>query len=139
MPRAKPPSRKLYAQWKHRFSRPAHTECRRVTASRFSLNGSTVVEPRAGLQYQLSAATRLSVAYGLHSALQPLLSYFTQTRQADGRYAQTNRDLGFTRSHHLVLALQPAAVRQRAPAGGRLPPVAVRCPSGAQSPATFPT
>jgi hypothetical protein len=35
--------------------------------------------------------------------LQPLLSYFTLTPQADGSYQQTNRELGFTRSHHLVL------------------------------------
>ena len=93
----------LYAQWKHRFS-DALTLNAGLNTSRFALNGSTVVEPRAGLRYQASAASSLSLAYGLHSTLQPLLTYFTLTPQPDGRPAQTNRDLGFTRSHHLVLA-----------------------------------
>jgi len=91
-----------YVQWKHRFT-DQFTLNTGLSASRFELNGSTVVEPRAGLQYQLSPASSLSVAYGLHSTLQPLLTYFTQTQQADGAYAETNRELGFTRSHHLVL------------------------------------
>ena len=93
----------LYAQWKHRFSDQLTLNAG-LSASRFELNGRTVVEPRAGLQYQLSPASSVSVAYGLHSTLQPLLSYFAQTQQANGSYAETNRDLGFTRSHHLVLA-----------------------------------
>ncbi|MBO2009221.1 TonB-dependent receptor [Hymenobacter negativus] len=93
----------LYVQWKHRFTSELSLNAG-LSASRFELNGSTVAEPRLGLQYQASAATTLSLAYGLHSTLQPLLTYFYQTQQADGRYARTNHDLGFTRSHHLVLA-----------------------------------
>ena len=92
-----------YVQWKHRFSDQL-TMNAGVNASRFALNGRAVLEPRAGLQYQVSAGSSVSLAYGLHSALQPLLSYFTQTRQPNGRYLETNRGLGFTRSHHLVLA-----------------------------------
>jgi hypothetical protein len=63
-----------------------------------------VVEPRAGLQYQATPSSTVSLAYGLHSTLQPLLTYFYQSPQADGTYALTNQDLGFTRAHHLVLA-----------------------------------
>ena len=93
----------LYAQWKHRFSDQLTLNAG-LAASRFALNGRTVVEPRAGLQYQASPASTISLAYGLHSTLQPLLTYFYQSPQADGRYALTNHDLGFTRAHHLVLA-----------------------------------
>ncbi|HEX8656035.1 MAG TPA: TonB-dependent receptor, partial [Hymenobacter sp.] len=93
----------LYAQWKHRFSDQLTLNAG-LTASRFELNGSTVVEPRAGLQYQASPSSTVSLAYGLHSTLQPLLTYFYQSPQADGTYALTNRGLGFTRAHHLVLA-----------------------------------
>ncbi|UYZ64452.1 TonB-dependent receptor [Hymenobacter weizhouensis] len=93
----------LYAQWKHRFT-DRLTLNAGLSTSRFELNGSTVVEPRAGLQYQLTPSSTLSAAYGLHSALSPLLTYFYQSRQPDGSYALTNRDLGFTRSHHFVLA-----------------------------------
>ncbi|WP_375419520.1 TonB-dependent receptor domain-containing protein [uncultured Hymenobacter sp.] len=93
----------LYGQWRHRFSDQLTLNAG-LSASRFALNGSTVVEPRAGLQYQLSPASTLSAAYGLHSSLSPLLLYFYQSRQADSTYALTNQDLGFTRSHHFVLA-----------------------------------
>lgn len=93
----------LYGQWKHRFSDQLTLNAG-LSASRFELNGSTVVEPRLGLQYQVSAGSSLSLAYGLHSSLSPLLTYFYQSRQADGRYALTNKNLGFTRSHHFVLA-----------------------------------
>ena len=93
----------LYAQWKHRFSNQLTLNAG-VSALRFALNGSTAVEPRLGLQYQVSAGGSLSLAYGLHSTLQPLLTYFTQSPRPDGRAALTNHDLGFTRSHHLVLA-----------------------------------
>nr|WP_231590630.1 TonB-dependent receptor [Hymenobacter terrenus] len=93
----------LYVQWKHRFTDQLSLNAG-ANASRFELNGSTVVEPRLGLQYQVSAGSTVSLAYGLHSTLQPLLTYFYQTEQTDGSYVLTNKDLGFTRSHHLVLA-----------------------------------
>jgi len=92
-----------YGQWKHRFT-DRLTLNAGLSASRFALNGRTVVEPRAGLQYQAGPASVFSLAYGLHSTLQPLLTYFYQSKQADGSYALTNHDLGFTRAHHLVLA-----------------------------------
>jgi len=92
-----------YVQWKHRFTDQLTLNAG-LSGSRFELNGSMVAEPRVGLQYQASAASSISLAYGLHSSLQPLLVYFYRSRQDDGRYVETNHDLGFTRSHHLVLA-----------------------------------
>ncbi len=92
-----------YVQARHRFSDQLTLNAG-LNVSRFALNNSSVVEPRAGLQYQASAASRLSLAYGLHSTLQPLLTYFYQSPGTDGQATLTNHDLGFTRSHHLVLA-----------------------------------
>ena len=93
----------LYLQWKHRFSDQLTLNAG-LSASRLALNGSSAVEPRVGLQYQASASSTVSLAYGLHSAMQPLLTYFYESRLPDGSYSLTNLDLGFTRSHHLVLA-----------------------------------
>jgi hypothetical protein len=70
------------------------------------LNGSTALEPRAGLAYQWKGGQTVRLAYGLHSALQPILTYFYQTPQPNGPPALTNRGLGFTRSHHLVLGYE---------------------------------
>ena len=93
----------LYGQWKHRFTDQLTLNAG-VNALHFALNGRTVVEPRLGVQYQATPGSTLSLACGLHSALQSLPTYFTQTRLAGNSYAPLNRDMGFTRSHHLVLA-----------------------------------
>lgn len=93
----------VYGQWKHRFN-DRLTLNAGLSASRFVLNGSSAVEPRAGLHYQLTPGSTLSAAYGRHSSLQPLLVYFYQSLRADGSYALTNQQLGLTRAQHYVLA-----------------------------------
>ena len=91
----------VYGQWKHRFNERL-TLNTGLTFQNLRLNSSTALEPRIGLSYQLRAAS-LNVAYGLHSMMQPMLTYFYQTQRPDESYALTNKELGFTRSHHLVL------------------------------------
>lgn len=91
-----------YTQWQHRFSEKL-TLNTGLSLLQLTLNNASALEPRAGLSYRVSPAGSLNVAYGLHSTLQPILTYFYLSRQADGSYAQTNRNLGFTRSHHLVV------------------------------------
>jgi len=68
-----------------------------------ALNNSTSVEPRIGLKYQVSQKHTFSAGYGMHSQMQPIDVYFYRTRLDDGTYAQTNKNLGFTRSQHFVL------------------------------------
>ncbi len=66
----------------------------------FTLNGSYSIEPRIGAKWQFKPAHSLSLSYGLHSRLEMLNYYFT--RSTTGEYI--NKDLGFTRSQHLVLS-----------------------------------
>ena len=54
----------------------------------------------------ITSRSSLNVAYGLHSNLQPILTYFYQTRNPNGSYALTNKNLGFTRSHHFVVGYE---------------------------------
>jgi hypothetical protein len=88
-----------FAQWQYRASR-------RLTANAgvhvfgFLLNRQYSAEPRAALKYALSDRRSLSLGYGLHTQMQPLGTYFAQT--ADGQ--TPNRELGLSKSHHLVLA-----------------------------------
>ena len=70
----------------------------------FTLNGSWSIEPRASLNYEFLRGQSINLAYGWHSQLQPLPTYFSDGPQADGTYNYGNRQLGFTRSHHIVLA-----------------------------------
>jgi hypothetical protein len=61
------------------------------------------VEPRLGLKYIASRKSTFSFGYGLHSQSQTPGVYFYRAKQANGSYVQGNKDLGFTRSQHIVL------------------------------------
>lgn len=69
-----------------------------------ALNGSYSVEPRAAFQYALGKGHNLSLGYGLHSRIQPLGTYFTQTLDTLSQtYNYVNKDLPLLKAHHLVL------------------------------------
>ncbi|QNA42833.1 TonB-dependent receptor [Lacibacter sediminis] len=65
----------------------------------FALNKQFVIDPRLSVQYRFSAKTNLTAAYGLHSKLLPLGSYFYQSGSSF-----PNKDLKMMRSHHYILA-----------------------------------
>ncbi len=95
----------VYTQWKHRFNNRL-TLNTGLNFLRLQLNGSTALEPRAGLSYQLSPTSSINAGYGLHSQMQPILTYFYQTQQPNGTYALTNKNLDFTRSHHAIVGYE---------------------------------
>jgi hypothetical protein len=69
------------------------------------LNSETIIEPRAGMSWNLSEKDRVSFGYGLHSQMQPMESYFIQ-EEIDGQLIQPNKDLKFSKSHHAVISYQ---------------------------------
>ncbi len=68
----------------------------------FSLNHSSVYEPRMGVRYMTGKNQYLSLGFGLHSEIQPLGNYFARIRVGNDTI-QPNKDLGFTKSSHYVL------------------------------------
>ncbi len=94
-----------YLQWKHRFNEKL-TLNSGLNLMTYELNSKSVVEPRIGLSYAADEKTSFNFAYGLHSNVQPILLSFYQTRNTDGSYSLTNKDLGFTRSHHFVVGME---------------------------------
>ncbi len=90
-----------WAQWQHRFS-DAFSLNGGVHGSYFLLNETGMVEPRASLRYRLGNSQSLNFGAGLHSQLQPLEVYFTESRLPDGSTIQTNRELDLFKSVHLV-------------------------------------
>ncbi|MBP5479895.1 MAG: carboxypeptidase-like regulatory domain-containing protein [Bacteroidaceae bacterium] len=84
-----------------------------VNAQHLTLNGATVVEPRAGVTFKTSQVTSLALAYGLHSRAEKTDIYFTRdlpdpNETGDWTTVPTsdklvNDKLGFTKSHHLML------------------------------------
>lgn len=71
----------------------------------FLLNKSQALEPRIGARFQLSKKQNLSLAYGMHSQLQPTIYYFYESyNPLSGSYYRSNKNLDLSRSQHLVLS-----------------------------------
>jgi hypothetical protein len=68
----------------------------------FMLNNKQVVEPRGNIQYSLNSSSSISLAYGRHSQIQPLMVYFVKSNEGEFM----NEDLDFTKANHLVLTYQ---------------------------------
>ncbi len=91
-----------YAQWKHRFNK----DLSMVAGMHFQyldLNESFAAEPRLSFRYSINTKNAVSLGYGMHNQAQNIYTYFVQTPTATG-YAETNKQLGFTRSQHVVLS-----------------------------------
>jgi hypothetical protein len=93
---------RAYGQWQHKFTE-VFSLYTGLNFMYLALNDHNVVEPRLGLKYQLAERHTLSMGAGLHSQMQPKQTYFAKTRLDDGSYIETNNNLDFTKSRHLVL------------------------------------
>jgi hypothetical protein len=69
----------------------------------FQLNRHYAIEPRAALRWQISPKHALSIGYGNHSQIEDVGLYLTDDVASQEIKVQKNRDLGFSRSNHLVL------------------------------------
>ena len=70
-----------------------------LTTQWFLLNNAFSVEPRVAIKYRFAPKQTLSLAYGLYSRLERLNYYFIR----DSIDQKINKNLGFTKAHHLVL------------------------------------
>jgi hypothetical protein len=99
-----------YFAFVHKFNEKWSTNLG-LFAQYLTLSNSWAVEPRASLRYQFKSNQSLSLAYGMHSQMQPTYIYFAApdslvrdektysnpTKQLD------NQNLGFSKSQHAVL------------------------------------
>ena len=69
-----------------------------------TLNNTHSIEPRIAIKRNLQQNNSVSLAYGLHSRMLPIGSYFTQVTNSHGEITRPNLDLELIKSHHLVLA-----------------------------------
>ncbi len=56
------------------------------------------------MKYEINTKQSLSFGAGMHSQLQPLYIYFSTSRTPTGEVVESNRNLGFTKAAHAVLA-----------------------------------
>ena len=92
-----------YVQFRFQLS-PKWTLNAGAHAMFLTLNDTKTVEPRLGIKYQLTAKSSLGLAYGLHSRMVPLGSYFTRFEGPLGTLSQPNIDLELIKAQHIVLA-----------------------------------
>lgn len=80
-----------------------------IHTQEFFLNNSTAIEPRLGLTYFVNNKSSFNFGYGLHSQMQPINVYFLESTDANGATVYNNKNLDFTKSHHVVLGynIQP--------------------------------
>lgn len=68
------------------------------------LNETQSLEPRASVKWDVTEKQSVAIGYGLHSQMQPIGTYFAKSFDHHGITIEPNHDLGFTKSHHLVLS-----------------------------------
>ncbi len=94
-----------FGQLKYRI-----TEKMTITAGvhgmNYSLNGSGDVEPRLSFSYSLPANQSISLAYGLHSQVQPAPVYFKIFDETTRVRDDGNQQLGFTKAQHIVVGYE---------------------------------
>lgn len=70
-----------------------------------TLNGSQSLEPRWGLKYQMTEKTALSLAYGGHSQMIPIKTYFRTRTNINGNLYRPNENLDFVKASHYVFGI----------------------------------
>ncbi len=93
-----------YINWQHRFNEDL-TLNTGLRYQLFTLNNQNTFEPRIGLKYQVKDNTSFNIAYGLHSNINPLLSYFTKQEITQDNFIYANTNLGFVKSHHFIAGI----------------------------------
>ncbi len=90
-----------YSEWQHRFSD-------RVVLNSglhwqyMGYNHTSSIEPRASIKWKIKPNQALSFGTGLHSQTQPFVYYIFQTETLPGNIVLTNKNLGFTKSLHVI-------------------------------------
>jgi hypothetical protein len=95
-----------FTEWKHRFTN-ALSLYAGLNYMHFFMNNSLVLEPRANIRWKFTEKQAVSFGYGLHSQLHPFFHYLIRTYTSEDpwereNYLETNRDLDFTKSHHMA-------------------------------------
>lgn len=96
------PLMQAYGQGEYRFTDQLNLSAG-LHGQYLELTDDCVVEPRAAVSWEVLPGQKLSLAYGLHSQMVPLPVLLIKEEIAPGEYAETNSELDFIKSHHLVL------------------------------------
>ncbi len=73
-----------------------------INSMYLNVNDKITVEPRAGINWFFSKKDELSFAYGLHSQMEELRTYYTEVSN-NGIAEWQNKNLDFMKSHHFII------------------------------------
>lgn len=91
-----------FAHWQHRLTENL-TLNNGLYFQLFALNKTWALEPRSGIRWQFHEKQSLTLGFGMHSQLQPLVYYFFSSYDHNSnQYIVTNRDLDLTRALHYI-------------------------------------
>jgi hypothetical protein len=93
---------RAYGQWERRYSNGL-TSYLGLNYQILTLNGSSALEPRFGLMWEINPVQTFNFGMGMHSQMQPRMMYYVQSMNPDGNYELSNKELDFSRSLHFVL------------------------------------
>jgi hypothetical protein len=92
---------KSYFQWQHRFTDRLELIAG-IHGLYFGYNRKLAVDPRLSFKWQIDGRQSVSFGTGIYSQLPEAMFYFTETELPDGSVVNTNKELGFMKSFHLV-------------------------------------
>ena len=96
-----------YAQWQHKFTDKITTNIG-LHYQQLAINNSYAIEPRAGIKWEFKEGQSINLGAGMHSQMQSIFTYFDETLLPSGQRILTNKNIGFSRSNHIVLGYDNA-------------------------------
>jgi len=93
---------RTFAQYHYKFS-DAFSLITGLNYQYLTLNKSKALEPRVALKWDVSALHSLYTGFGIHSQIQPRMTYFAQSLTTAGNYVRNNTGLDFSKSRHYVV------------------------------------
>lgn len=97
-----------YVQWQHKFTDKITSNIG-VHYQQLAINNSYAIEPRVGIKWEFKEGQSINLGAGMHSQMQSIFTYFDETYSpSTNARVLTNKNLGFSKSNHLVLGYDNA-------------------------------
>ena len=104
-------SLQAYLQWKYNIAANL-TLNTGLHLLHFGLNKNTNIEPRLGLNWQVSDRQSIAIGVGKHSKIESLSTYFVQRSNAADAFVLPNRNLPLQEAMHYILSYKLALAKK---------------------------
>ncbi len=91
-----------YCSWKYRINK-SFSLVNGIHFLQLDLNKHYSVEPRSSVKWEINTSQSLSLAFGIHSKIEPFQIYVDKTKVGNDR-VRLNQNLDFSKSRHYILS-----------------------------------